>query len=176
MIRSITQWGQAFRVLVGVFPYGTDQSSSQNFDRPSPLRRTYTFANVHKGFRDAPETVKVGRIGLVNDTFTKQTGGITVVDNDFSDPVEVFLGNYRFLAHVDFVVGVGVDDTAHNLATLISKMPEFSATAVGPDVEILFDGGPAEITLKVLCHGGVENLTITPFTKGSPCEQAPLLT
>ena len=182
MIRSITQQGKTFRMLLGVYPYGTNPGSSNTFDQPKALRQTATIGTIHQGGAVflGGDVCRPGQMGLQG-VLTPQVGTITVADNDFTDPAEVFLGNNRLLANVDFFPGAGVNDTATNLASAINLVPGFSAVATLADVAVSYDSGSSsDVEFRVMHYGAVENFTLVPLddlmTKGSPDVVEPTLT
>ena len=177
MIRTLVQQGRAFRALVGIYPYGTNPGSSNVFDQPHALRQTVTLSVVHAGGGDAhSHSSRMGVIGPLGG----QTGVITVASNDFSAMAEIFLGNYRLLANVDFVVGAAVGDTATNIAAAINQFPGFSASVNMAAVTVLYsDGSAADVDFRPLHYGEVVNFTFVPdglMTKGNPQSAAPIMT
>ncbi|MFA6235071.1 MAG: hypothetical protein WC824_12935 [Bacteroidota bacterium] len=176
MIRNVVQQGKAFRVLVGVYPYATDPSSSNVYDQPEAIRQTVTVAVANKS-----DCMTPGQMGLVSGVVSNQIGTITVANNDFTSPAELILGNYRLLSNIDFVPGAGVNQTATSLAAAISQFPGFSATANLAVVSVLYGGGSAaDVDFYPRHYGAVVNFTMTPtddyMEKGSPQLVAPILT
>jgi len=178
MIRYRIQQGKAFGTLIGIYPYGTDQGSSDVFNQPAAIRQTMTVSVTHTPNHNVGMTFS--RMGL-NGAVAGQTGTITVVSNDFSDPAEILLGDYRILSNVDWVPGVGINATATSVAAAINRFPGFIASANGAVVSVLYEGASsADVDFLPLYHGEITNFTFAPnlrlMTKGSPQADAPLVT
>lgn len=175
-MKTIVEHGKSFRTLIGVYPYGTDQSSSDTFNQPNALRETMTIGVVQSGGKTIPEQMQ-----LNGHTVAAQTGTITVANNTFTDLAEIILGGYRLLANVDFVPGVGVNDTAIALAATINQLSGFSATSNAALVLVSYEGGSAsDVDFRAMHYGAVTNFTLNPtsglLTKGSPQVSAPIIT
>ena len=176
MVRNIVQQGKAFRTLVGIHPYGTDQSSSDVFNQPGPLRSTMTVAAIQEGGKSVS-----GQMGLVGGVVGPQTGTITVASNVFTATAEILLGDHRLLANIDFLVGAFADDTAAALSAAINLLPGFSASVLLNIVTVRYEcGSAADVDFKPRHYGAVVNFTMSPtgglLTKGSPQVVAPLMT
>jgi len=177
MIRRRTPQGVGFSVLVGMYPHGTDPSRPGGV--PLKLRDTVTFVPV---LRDEGGNVNARNVLDVTGQYSAR-GTITVANNDFSTGnAEVLLGDYRLLAGLDFAIGVGVNDTATNLAAAINRLLEFGAGAAGPDLFMGYYGGTNDrVTFKAHHYGTITNFTFNPpspydlFAQGSPGLGAPLL-
>jgi len=177
MVRNRVSHGKKFRAAVAHFPYGTDQSSSNSFNQPKPIRKTVTVGTVSE---DSLHKTTFAQIGLVGGVIAPQTGTITVNSNVFTALAEVILGDYRLLAGSDFAIGALADNTANNLAAAINTLPGFSATANLADVLVEYhDGSAADVEFRAMHYGSVENFIMAPangmMTKGSPQVVAPTI-
>jgi len=65
------------------------------------------------------------------------TATLTVADDDHTTGYAyIYIGDYQLVADVDYVTGGGVNATATNIAAAISRLKDFSATALGAVVSI----------------------------------------
>ncbi|MBV6342825.1 hypothetical protein [Candidatus Magnetobacterium casense] len=81
------------------------------------------------------------------------------------------LGNFILISNVDFLVGMNVNATAVNLATAISRLPDFAATVVGPVVSVTYGPTMDEVEFWALHLGTRYNLECNPvdsFITSSP--------
>lgn len=173
-----TPQGAAFKMLVGMYPHGTDPSRAGGV--PLKLRDTFTVGPV---MRENAGNINSRNVLDVTGYFSAR-GVITLADNDFSTgAAEVILGDYHLLAGLDFAISAVLNTTAANLATAINRLPEFGAGAVGPDIFMAYYGGTNDqVTFKAYHYGTITNFTFNPpepydrFAQGSPGLGAPLLT
>jgi hypothetical protein len=119
-----------------------------------------------------------------------QTGDITVLDNDFSKGRAVLtLGPFEIVSNIHYLPGASTTLTATALAAVISRLPGWAASSVGPVVTAEFvDDTSSEIPFKVLhddtaegsVGAGIENLGLNPttgfLTPGSPTVGPPVIT
>lgn len=89
----------------------------------------------------------------------RPVGEVTVASNNFgTGRAIVFLGDYEFIAGVDFLVGAAVGNTATNLAAAITALSGWDATAVGAVVTINA-APPGRIRFLVRHYGTIVNYT-----------------
>lgn len=115
---------------------------------------------------------------MTTGAFIKAIGSFTVADNNFADPSELILGPYRLVNGVDYVVGATDGDTATNIATAISKIPGFSASANLTVVSVECDAQADDVPFKAINYGDTESLgSFTGdgyLTKGIPQAGPPI--
>jgi len=170
----------SFNVLVGQYPYGTDPSSSNPFDHPALLRKAVEYGTI---FVDNAKKTFNGRMVLGVLAIPAASGTFTVADNDFTTGrVELIIGKYKLLNYIDYTPGAGAAATATAIAATISNLPGYSASALGADVTVYYEAGPAnQVDFKAIHYGSKTNFT--PFSPsngylavGSPFAGAPLIT
>ena len=148
--------------LVRTYPHGTDPAVQGLLGHPMPIMNTVRFGiiggpggkpihgNMHT---DAPGVAQVN-------------GQFTVADNDFTTGLAVLvLGEYRVISNIDFIPGVGVNDTAIAVAAAISRLPGFSATPTAAVVAVTWDGTIDVVDFYALHYGTKVNFT--PFIPAS---------
>jgi hypothetical protein len=154
---------------------GWDPSQAGTPTKPAkPAHRSVTLGAI----MDNQGSIANGM--LTGTTFAKATGAFEVLDNTFPAPAELVLGDFRLVNTVDYVVGAAVGNTATNMAAVISKLPGYSASAIGAVVTVLCDHQADDIDFRVVHYGGVfslGNFTGSGYlTKGVPYVGPPILT
>ena len=170
--------GPSVTRLVRTYPYGTDPSLPGPAGKPPVTIDTMRFGVVTgEGGQFHNGGMVTGAAGV-----TPASGQFTVADNDFSTGVAVLvLGDYRIMAGVDFVPGVGVNATATAVAEAISRLTGFAATANVAVVSVTWEGPIDEVEFYALHYGNKTNFTtFVPsngyFGMGRPMITAPVVT
>tara|TARA_Y100000310_G_scaffold194428_2_gene194434 strand:+ start:23941 stop:24501 length:561 start_codon:yes stop_codon:yes gene_type:complete len=121
---------------------------------PLVQRTAHTFGAVIHG-------TERGVNGQVNSAAGDQrpVGEVTVANNNFGTGRAIlYVGDYEFIAGVDFLVGAAAANTATNLAAAISALPGWDAAAVGAVVTINASP-PGRIRFEVRHFGTIVNYT-----------------
>ena len=152
MHRRASEHGWPFTVLVGTFAVPTEPDG--NAGMPAPLRSTVTSEVIHVGGK-----AFVGRIYHNPDIpIAGAAAQFEVLNNSFAFPSSLILGDYELVSNVDFVVGVGVNDTAANIATAIGRLPGYEALSGGAVVTVFYDAGARDVVeLRARNFGVVAN-------------------
>ena len=127
--------GPAFEVHVPVHPRGTDPSrNNKAFNQPTPIRETATQTWVNRGGGRGV----VGQMGVAGLTFTTATATITCTQANVEVGKHVIrVGEYELLPGIDFLLGASDTELGDNLATAISALPGYSASAALGVVSII---------------------------------------
>lgn len=171
-----TRTAGGFTLHVQTYPYGTDPTRAGIWGKPPPLRSTVTLGPIH----DAKGAFANGMMVTPITGYVPATGSFVVADNTFPAVAELLIGDYRLLNNFDYAIGVGVNQTATNIAAAISRLPNFSASAVGATVTVRCFQQADEVVFKAIHHGAVvsfDTFTGNGFlTRGVPQAGAPVLT
>jgi len=99
---------------------------------------------------------------------------ITVSDNDFSTGACLLkIGDYVFVAGVDYLVGALAANTATNLSAALDRIPGWNSTVVGADIQVSYPH-PGRIRYEVRHLGTIANLTLAG-PGGAAFERADLM-
>lgn len=165
-------------LLVGIQPWGTDPTIHGLLGQPNKTINTVEFNVIStEGGQNINANLATGPAGP-----TAATGEFTVADNDFTTGAAIlFLGENKIISDIDFIPGVGVDDTATAIAAAISRLPGFSATSNGALVMVEWEGSFDEVEFYARHYGTKTNFsTFVPdnnfFAMGRPYISAPGLT
>ena len=164
--------------LVRTYPYGTDPALPGLIGAPTPIRNTMRFGVITgEGGYAKNGWMNAGAAGPI-----PSAGEFTVADNDFTTGIALLvLGEYKLIANVDFIPGIGVNATATAVAAAISRLPGFGATSNGPLVQVTWDGPVDEVEFYAIHYGTVVNFDpfdpVTGFIgMGRPAISAPQVT
>ena len=159
-VRRRSPRGGPFEVPVGHFAHGSDPSSNDPaFNNPTPIRETMTVGNVQaENGRGVNARLEVEDALL--DTAT--CSFVVHANNDFSDRVALYLGDFVLISNIDYVVGANAGATAIVIAALIATLPGFGATVNGTTVNVTWRGPLDDVDFRIVHNGQIDNLT-TPL-------------
>lgn len=118
---------------------------------------------------------------MTSGTVVNASGSFDVLDNNFSDRVDILIGDFVLTCFVDFQPGMNEDETAANIAAAISKLPTFVATSDEETVLVQSERTADDVCLRVVNHGSTEFVgNVTPgnglFLHGTPSVGPPVRT
>lgn len=154
---GIRALGQRFRTLLGIVT-GMNPNSRCEAENKTVIRRTAAYQNIlTKGGS--------GVIGSLTGT-AAATASFTVADNDFTTgraPIQ--LGPHVLNAGLDYIPGIGLNDTASNIRAAINALPGFGAAGALAVISVTGPKGPDPVTFVIKHLGTKTNFTaITPNT------------
>ena len=181
MGKKIISAQRPFTMLIANIRGGSDPSLGET-GNPVILRQTMTQQYFVEIPNRGPDTmVQGGGIkglhnsagALLTGASSASSGTITVDSITFSGPTSIRLGQYVLVTDQQFAVGLTAAATATNLAAAIDALPEYSATAVGDDVNITGPTGPSGATTIFRAEGADPyHFTLSPdhgnLSGGSP--------
>lgn len=137
---------------------------------PTKTRSGFEFRNLQSfGFAVEPGELH-SNAAITNSTpgnydpTENPVGTVDVINNDFSVPTRLLLGEYELISDEDYAAnGLALGVIATNLATAISNLNGYNATPAGTIVNIEGPFGALgdSLILKAIYEGAVTNFTLS---------------
>lgn len=125
--------------------------------------------NPIKGKQKVTMQITLDEKGLASNCLVPESqkatgiGTITVANNTFTAGTTLFIGDSQIICGEHFVAGVDEEATATNIATVIDRIPNFSATSLVDVITVTYEGVlDSTLPFYATYKGSVANFTISP--------------